>query len=456
MEIIQQVEIKTKYYKIEPFFWLENKKTLLYKKSNGLLVKYKNKYYVIACYHGIENYKSIEAIISINRRKSSYNMKELDSIFAYDFSVLEFIEESLIFSSIDTIKKEYYLNNLKKKVRYKLLVDNTEYINCKYNGYYIDSIKSKIYPKIPLIKILIKDKKHYESYQGTSGSLLLDNKNNIYGMVSYYDIIKKNIICIPMYCINKFFKIIVNKKKISTLLISTKLCDYNKNNTGHIITNNNNIKYMMKEDSKFNFKENDIITSINNIKFNNAGYIHFKNMNIFIPLNTYLMLNNNNFNTINFYRKDKIEYKENIVKIKNLRIEKYNKFSIKQNLKIIKFNNLSIIELSENLLMELNSNNIKILGQVNNEYENCYGNNKILAIINYDMKDNNYIHKYKNINIPIKNDKINTNCNLAIISKVNNTKIKSLNQLDNIIKKESITSIKLVLDENKFYTINYK
>ena len=454
MDVISPVRIITTYQKkkiknvLEFNDSIENiaKKTCL-----GILVSYCNKYYVITCYHGIQNNTHIEMVNEFGK----YNMKELYTIKQYDFAVLNFNEKYDINNNkkIDLITNITDINNPKLKINY-LDAQSTDYykkinleqIDCELQNIITSKFKSEMFPAILALEIQINDISS-DMYEGLSGSIISDNNNKILGMISYYNIENKTFIAIPSYCIKLFFIMALSKDRIRSYCLNTEAKEnYN------IIKKHYNINYKTDTGENIKFKLEDKIKSINDTKFDDEGNIYLEELGASIPLDIYFILKNSKYHTFVF-----IDKKNNIIEknICTIPLEDYTMFNIESK-DIVEYKGLIITEASEELLLYYYKSGINIKGKLNDYYNDCYSNKqKIIIILNikYEGLDENLSKMYKHNGLPlIKNrDEVY----IPIISKINNNKINNLDELNKIISASNVCSIRLDISKKKSIVLNY-
>lgn len=501
MEIITSNVILTKYTKSEPKeLWVpdlvsdefksmnlddsENHQDTLnnndkFKTSIGTLISYNGEYYVIACYHGIQNNTAIYMFVKLDENNDNEiitcKMKELYSIKQYDFSVLEFVGNKDIFEKIKINYKNNpnklkmkikFMKNLKDfKIHYLTNRDDNSKIEkkiicCVNVGYTISKIRSELYPGIPVIEIKITDILHEISHEGLSGSLLI-NENKVYGIISYYDIIKNNFVVIPSYCLKLFLTMSLTLDKIKSFCISTKICNFLDNKIGHKIMKGYNVIYKTDQYKDVKFKNYDIIYSVNDKLFNDDGDLYFDRINSYVPLDTYLLLENSKYYKIKYFtcQKNKENYTELEKIIYPVQIENYMKFDFEYHQKIIKHKGLVITEMSEQLLSYYDKLGIKIAGHIDDHYNDCYTatNQKIVVIMNIEL-DNvspEIAEIYKLIGLPLIED--NNKHYIPIISKINDEKVNNLEETERKILASNSSSISIRLEflPSKYITLKY-
>lgn len=463
-----------------------------FKTCIATLISYKNDYYVMTCYHVIQDNVEIYIYIELSNEVLKCKMKEIHSIKPYDFSVLEFDNDRdklkikeyhskisnkfKIITDFSSIKKNKkfvinYLSDKTEEDEQDNLLDNnnlekrvsSKMIECKYINYDISNIKSEMYPKIPIIKIRIRDT--VSNYEGLSGSILCNTNINsdsnsnsninlktqgVYGMISYSK--SENIfIAIPSYCLKLFFKMSLRKEQIKSFCFKTKVGDFdykNKERNVHSILTGHRILYKTDTDNQHTqFTKSNLIESVDNNLFDDDGDLNFKELNIKVPLDTYVLLKNSKYYNFRYYVKSSGEYVETSKNIYPVVLNEYLKFNLEHG-KIIKYKGLIMTEMSEQLLLHYYKSGIKISGRISDHYDDCFSNKqKLVVVIGIDQ---NTLEKYEILGLPlIKNNKIYS---ISIVSKINDKKIMSLSDIEN---SKSSTTVRLEFLCDKVITLNF-
>lgn len=495
MNVIIPVRILTKYINHESeYLWnpsatkneylndSKNHQDAKCKSCIATLISYGKEYYVITCYHGIQNHIKIKILARLDDEIISFKMKELYSLKQYDVSILGFCDDNKKYISKFAEYQENHQNSYKMKFKLNKKYDNltinylshqdkknksndirdnlyNKKITCNYIGYNLSKIRSELYPPIPVLNVKINNASNNINHEGLSGSLVTKN-NIIYGMISFYNIENKTFSVIPSYCLQLFLVMSLNNNTIKSYCFSTNVCDFAENKIGHIITKNYNISYKTDTDQYIIFRKDDIIETINDIPFDDDGNLFFEKMKINVPLDTYFVLENSKYHKFKYYKKDGTDKYIPVEKsICPVQLNEYIKFDLDYHHKVIKYQGLIITEMSEQLLSYYNNLRIEISGKVLYHYNYCYSKTKqkIIVIINvqYDKLPNNLSEIYKRIELPLINE--GNIYYIPIISKINGKKINNLDELENIIS-ENKSSLSILLEtvHKKYITLNYK
>jgi len=511
MNVIQVINLKSKCCKQKDKFWNDydqsstdhstqistvdfdgiNQKLLtptVHRICNGLLVEHDNIYYVITCYHFIKDHNELYASIVTLNGIESVSLREVGSIKQYDFSILTFQMDALrnkpkknnkkINISLSDIQKS--INNPERNKIYLEYVNNVDLENDKIFAICTNVINtnfgSNLYPNIPAISIKLAFIKTNipisdTDCEGLSGCIL-SNKDNIYGMVSHYDYKTNNLIVISSYCIEIFFNLIIKDKPLKGLYVKTTLCEFDKNKMGKFITSNYGISYETKEGKKIKLNKNDIIYKLDNNKFDNNGKIIIEKLGIYVNIDTYIMLNNNDYIKIEYYKKKGSEYVNVIEIIEKVNLDMYLLFDFEQKKEFINYNGLIITELSENLYSYYEKINVHFIGMIKSLYENCidvdYYKPVVIIDVNYNGLSDDTIHMYSKIGLPfiktITSDNMDTTVDpdqnnqdhyLSIITHFNNDKIIDLTHLKKLIRNDvtNASVFKISVEINKSYEL---
>lgn len=200
---------------------------------------------------------------------------------------------------------------------------------------------------------------------------------------------------------------------------------------------NNTCKYKNGK-KEFMFTTNDIVVSINNLKIERDNFIYFDLLDIFVPVNTYIML----YNIIYPYRGiDFSFYRENSEKIKKIHLdgieyENMYKYRIKSNNEYVLLKGYIFLELSEELINYFRRNNIILTGKIFDnfnigKFDMMNDNSRYVILLNYDSKFNDKSDKYNNLlRMPLVNNRMKHY--FMLVDKVGNKKIHNINDLKKI------------------------
>lgn len=277
---------------------------------------------------------------------------------------------------------------------------------------------------------------------GLSGSIVSSDNKNI-GMVCKFEINnKKNefgIKSIPLFLIEK---IVTNSVKNGETRLYGLYFDNNKCDIDYD-GKNMSVMYVTKRNCPYNngkkifyFDEGDLILSVDGLYFNEHHSIFLEQINMYVPLDTYVLLK------LNIYTQTTIQYKiareyKNEYKIRNYNISGKSyvqmlNINIYEN-KYIRWKDYIFMELSEKLLDFYDNLGIQLFNRTNIKYS--LNGEKIIILINYNKFIPINIHTIKNY----KSYVINSDNNLYFyeLFKIGNKKVKNIEELQQILEENN-------------------
>lgn len=277
---------------------------------------------------------------------------------------------------------------------------------------------SNIAPAIPIIVGKTKQKNII------AGTFLCDKDNQIIGMITSNNN-ENNIEIIPfeiiLYLINNYLNI-----SIKSLLFKLSVCDININNKDINALYFNTTSLSLKTNKFINitFYIGDVITKINDLTINIDGMIFDIKLNTFIPLETFVLFNGDKYIKITYIRTDKNI--EEIVCVKSINLEN-NLFcvNITGENKTYKFKNIVFSELSEELIIYCQKNNIILPNNIISNYSTPIIDKKPYKIVIITETNN------KNILLQLQNNKIEQNKFYFVLIKYNDHYVKHLSDIYN-------------------------
>ncbi len=354
---------------------------------------------ILTAFHVIEN----KEIIKIKSRHFVLDLV----IDEYDLALLKEPDKD--------INYDVFLNDLCKYAA----KNNRDIDSLKNNTFYIkdseiqmidsqcDYIKTNLFPPIP---VFIFSSSQGEDYSGYSGCGVI-RKNILYGLLISQNIITQCITALPINIIYMILSHYINNSmRFYYLPINLK-----KNIVG------NNYRNLMR---------NDVLYRVNNIKLNDGIYdgIYDNRLMASVPLETYLLLNGFRNINIEYYRI--IKNKEKLC-MSNVFLKIFDYENIKLNFKDsgkqTYVNDLIFSELSEENILEMYRNNIRI---PNNIYDNIYSKTKTI-----------YLKEIRNCVLfdIFKKNNVNLDEELYILHKVSGKKINGLSDLEKYKELRNIT-----------------
>jgi hypothetical protein len=405
---------------------------------NGIYVKINNQTCFLTCYHNIKKEYLISDTVKINNLiLQVYRIiRELDLII---FKVKK--SDNILTISLEDV------NTINPEERVNIITYDSTRIFEKNIIFKIDQIVSDyigttFIPKIPQIKM----KTIFSIDEDIVGGDLILQNNRPIGMVCYSN--NNYLYGIPL-------NLIINIFQNDTLFVENK----NANLLGYIIEtdsgqieNDDKLLNCYFVNKTFNnlkeLNENDIIVSIDQQYFDDKYNIKYLDFNV--NLQSYLFLKscieNDKQIEISYFQQIEGNYSSDITNstLSNpIAISKYNKINLYESNKIVKFLGLTIAELSQEYLINLLKEDIKL---EESYYENIIDNsmdNKILFVRNVDYSNVENIKFSKELlklNAPFVNG-IDGCYRLLILKSINSTEIKNLVELEKIIKFEKIKEV---------------
>jgi hypothetical protein len=237
--------------------------------------------------------KKYFSIDSINISFSKIKQNSSNSIY---FAFPEF-KNLTIFSEKPNITNLEIINTLKRYIYpddFKILKKNT-ILNDTENQYVLDNIIyenffSMFLPEIPLIKVIQND--------------YSDKNKMVFYKDKFIGVFVDEITIIPIFFLfNILINLILNN---GIFIIDTQLkfdileTIDNQDNSQHFFLILTETIYIKTIHNKIKLSKGDIIFNINGNSFNKNGKVYSDKINLFLPLNTYLMLNNSNTINLNF------------------------------------------------------------------------------------------------------------------------------------------------------------
>jgi hypothetical protein len=333
----------------------------------GLIIKIKNKFYVVTVHHCIGYYPiNINCYIEHSSNIIKIPLRYVNSYPELDISLLEPVNDDLLRLISDLREISSNLSCIKNCVcNLNIFTDTNPHsldfkkLILKMTVYdvYLSIIKSIIIPKIPII-VLKTDCKLFE---GLSGSTLTNEHNEIIGMIYCYN--NGSFEAIPIGIIMILINKLLNNIQLTTILCNSSICDININKesyTGHALNDIPLLSYTRnKKKTNVIFKKNDVILKINNRSFYKDGTLHCDEINFNISLEAYVLLNSESCVDV-LYLKEKNGKYDN-PKLINICAKSFNDiYDVKTNLEneYIRWNGLVFTILSEELILYLIKNNL--------------------------------------------------------------------------------------------------
>jgi hypothetical protein len=302
-----------------------------------------------------KNCINIEDTIYITFSNISNKLDKLDKLDKFKLLYPEF-NNLLIFSDIPNMTKQHIITIIDKYINignFKLLKKGI-ILNDTENNYTLDNITYKnIFSEfLPEIPVIVLEKNN-----------ILTSNNCIFYKKDPIGITVNNTIVIPFIFLFILIKNLIINDGIYILdnqlvfdIIET-INDEDKQAHFFLVLNES-ISINTPDHKKFKISQGDIVFNINGDRFNKNGRIYSNKLNLFLPINSYLMLEGHNNISFNFLPKSKIkttdkltDYDSKTVNIKLPIFKQENlKIPIFQDDKKYIFNDLKFSILTEKLM----------------------------------------------------------------------------------------------------------
>jgi hypothetical protein len=417
--------------------------------SNCFLIRYRTDIYVITCRHSILGCFKYE--IEIEKKK--YQLSKIIDIPEFDTSILKINKDLNLdkYDIIDITDLDCKINDINKiSICCHNKVVTTNFIKTIEND-----IGNEFFTVIPQICLEVKNK---NNIFGLSGSPCFNSIKKFIGHVFSYDDNNTSINIIPAYCLKYIFTELIPKSiiKLKTVNIEGSICSIfdditNKNLNAYRIKKNISIDYKIYDSEKsFNFRENMLITKINDLLINKEGCVFLNKMNIYITPQTYVLLNNNlDYIKIDGYELIDGNYSEFTVNIIPEILLNHMLFSEYGNSKVVIYKNMVFTELNREILhlVPVLNKNSKLREILDDPYTKKF--NKQIILI--DILENISLHNDK-----LKILKTNLEKNsLIFLNKINKKNINNLEDLLIEINKINENNFSFDTNNKKYRTLLY-
>jgi hypothetical protein len=471
----------------------------------GFVKKILGTYYVVTCNHIFVKYARYKGFcLNINNIIVELDMKihsripELDIVI---LTILSPITIPLTTISSDTdiceiyqkyknnsiVTGEYIPVSLKKSETSDILQSKVDYVDIQINNninMIFEQLTSKHIHHIPILNIpveeLIPVKKFVRDYKldlhnelkeytkrrdfisrtiaekvaGLSGSLVRSGGKNI-GMICLYTDTNNGLFikAIPMFLINIVVEntIIRNVKNLMGIQIDTHPCtiDYETECImGHYVVRDT-CSYVNGK-KLFNFTEGDIVLEVNGSVFNDKKMIWCDIMNMYVPLNTYMMIRSNidphSPITIKIAKQISNDIKSRSYNI--MCIPYNNMYRTRITERVCCWRNMIFMELSEDVLLFYKRLGIDIVDTSGcfDKYSN--NNEKIVILFNYNNQVPNKLIQTKTYTDMVQKGTTGLNF-FYTLNYIGQKKITNMDDLILVIstlKKQKKTTLKLFND----------
>jgi hypothetical protein len=394
--------------------WEKDIKDTIIKTSLGTIININNSSYVLTCSHGLRN--AYELIIyKFGKNMEKYSVSKVIDAYELDIALLKInysTKNSARFSSdfpvVDS-RLRFYIKNLFNRT------PGFELHNCSMVKVTYEKYCSFNMPLLPLLHIKLLDT--LNEYTGVSGACVLDQNNNIVGIISNVRDDTKLLCLVPTVSIMRVIKEV--EKYGSFNGICGIVADLKETDNGYLVAKSYDINYNHSSDrADFvggNIRTDDIIV------YNGETHI-----NSFIALN-FMSDDKIPLNIIRTNSKYVREEKNIVLKARSLRTLKY--IPMLDSKKFVQYAGLTFVELSEELLELYNNKGIRPTGHTLKYYTKTpYRNNSdesiiVLIDINKSLVPTKVIGAL---------DKA-VGGNLLQLTRVNKKKVQNLNMLESAL-----------------------
>ena len=366
----------------------------------------------------------------------------------------------------------------------KLCMQNLSYTNdgtmlVKYN--ILDCINKYIsferqtsfnIPLLPFINLTLSELED-ESISGISGTLILNKRDQIVGMVTCLNSESNIVSVIPCITIERFLKEFIKHNVymgLCDIIAKMDACEIEDDDSNiincFIVNDNYNIKYSSNTltypaANSVNLKKKDMIYKIANLDIGKDQCIFFEKINHRVPVPTYIALNYIADETIQLHVlrecSDDFEEKEININARPIWSAKY--INIPYNNKFINLSGFIFIELCEELIDLYRNHNIVLSGSIIKHItESPFRNTDDSVLVLIDILRNKFlddeIKKIDAIGLPLHNISLNQ-YSLAQVQKVNKRRIKNIDMFSDVIRNNHNISIRLNLNDKFNIRLNF-
>ena len=460
-------------------FWNVVKQHTCINYSIGNFILIDNQIYILTCYHGIDNFITINIILQDKKYQVTYkagfpeydlallkpdHINDIDIIGYYEITDI-----NLVIHECECTLSSYKLD---LDVFHKKIKATSIFYEISCNSFDIESPVSHSSPKMiyvsfPCETLISKDN---IDISGLSGSLLTEKQSNsIIGMI--VSNIDGKIMALHSSMIYRFlseYRDTQNVYGICDIPLKYKLHRGTVTN-GLIINDAYNIQYKKNTTSNVyepldthTFEKNDIIIALNGQKIDENGNIFCPNIQIQIPISTYIALNfyKDQKLTIAFIRKKKLEQ----IAISARLFDTMVKIPYNTNREYISFCGFIFTELTESILINYNLILDTMKGDFIDIYQhNNYTNDNIRIIILVDIDksytDNNEkkLDEINSLGLPIIYNEDNYSHSVPVLKKINDELVHNFDDLKSLLKMSSSQkSTKFNFKSTKTFNITFE
>lgn len=391
---IFHMEISKAIYKLQSKFRY-NSNDIISKSSNSrdcILFKYDKQNFIISAAHNI-NSLSYE-YIAINDKYIKLSKKNKYIINEIDLVIWDVTSNSLLnkLELYDIENNKYTINDIDDKT--ELFLKNANNAICSTNILFMEKTKYNNFCYPEMLKYFAK---LVPDIDGSSGTPIYDDNNNIYGILSGYNIKYLNIT--PFFFVKRILDEIIKYNSFSGLCKFWHENSISKRNL--VITKKESIDYNIYH-KIFNDNFNKLYKNDELIKFDDKlisnGLIHCDLINIDIDIDSYISITKtiHDTNFLNVYRNKNLKNKLIDIKIGNRDISSSYNININKTI-------LNTIKIKDNIYGKISS----VLFNYICNYRPVFEDNQLIKhfkLKNSEIYSNEYI-LLKNKHIDIFSEK---------------------------------------------------
>ena len=450
--------------------WLTKKRTCIKKIGWGMPILLGKDLYVFTCYHVVKNTYKLNILTSARQRRSKLYM--YDTIDAEIVCVSQELELAILklHKKIPGIRVKQ-LTKIMPKTTNRIYINSINFVThrehlykkkstmytCGVTNIIFDKLESLNMPELPIIKtntsfVDISIKKLH----GLSGMIVLNDSNEIVGIISTIECDSGDINIIPSISIIRLIKEYHKYNNFYGLcdiiaLYNENILEFdNREYNSIIIQKTYGIHYGTTSTHKYNLKVNDVIYGIGNQYFNSNYMIYYSDIQNYVPISTYIALNYMKDDPIDFniYRVDSAKSLQNItICAKSVTETKY--LSNIMEHKYCSYNGFIFMELSEEyieLYNKIRGNmfyNYMIKYMIERPYRDDYKKVVVLIDINKNSIDNvRTVSKLDELNIPVVK-LMEDECDMYQLIKINDMDVIDITSVQKCVRNSNINTFYL-------------
>lgn len=457
----------------------EPKSTVKY--SMGTFIKINNVPYVLACYHGIQNFYELFIYQFKKIKKNKYIINKIEASLEcfsdeLDLALITIGEgniDNVEFANIDNFSTKAPNKKTMIKIDYEHTKKTSEdslskekrTIKLVMDDVIFEKYSSFNMPKLPYLKCLSKDLSDDKLVvlKGLSGIMCYGN-NKAVGMLMNYDRKDNSIRIIPSIVIQNFvdeYRTTHRYGGLSGIMFKGSMCEFEHNGrdyVGVIVNTTCGIKYQEA------IKDDDVIYKIDNRDITKGALIFDPRLERHVPYETYISMNFRGDKPvkINLMRNDvkTNDYEDVVIDVNTISVQMVRNIQINHDDRYCVINGFVFTELTENIIEFYRNHNICLMGDVFERYAvqsyGSYQKLKLIVLINIINNDFNKADMVtiNNVGIPLlKKKNAKNEFYLCVLEKINKKKINDLHDLERYAS-GNVNVLKFSVDKNIKLCIN--